>query len=42
MYLYKFYATWSGMSKATRYKLNILTKSRTIPVVSNKLIPNNN
>jgi hypothetical protein len=41
----KNYATWSGMSKSLRDKLNVLPKSRTIPVVSNKLIPlepNNN
>jgi hypothetical protein len=47
MNIYKkyYYTTWSGMTKTFRTKYNILPKSRTIPVVSNKLNvikPNNN
>jgi hypothetical protein len=38
MNLYKYsYTTWSGMAKTLREKYYILPKSRTIPVVSNKL-----
>lgn len=38
MNLYKYsYTTWSGMAKTLREKYCILPKSRTIPVVSNKL-----